>query len=174
MRHQVTLDEKLTAAPKGGLLAEVNLRHNVHIAHKRAGQIIAVRDVHNVIQNAGKAFVAGLINGSAGAAFENIGIGTGTANSGDATQTALGAEITTNGGQRAADGSPTRTTVNVTNDTAVVDVTFTFTGSFAVTEAGLFDQTTVGGSTMLARQVFSALNVISGDSLTVTWRITVS
>lgn len=172
MHHSKELSESLEVAPRG-LRGEVNLECNVHIEQRRNGQVIDVRDIHNLITNAGKAFVAGLINGSAGAAFENIAIGTGTT-AANAADTALETEITTNGGARAADGTPTRTTTTVTNDTATVDVTYTFSGSFAVTESGLFDQTTVGGSTMLARQTFSALNVVSGDSLTVTWKIKVS
>jgi hypothetical protein len=79
--------------------------------------------------------------------------------------------VTTNGGQRAS-ATRTQVTTTVTNDTAQYAVTWTFTGSFAVTECGVLNNS-VGG-TLLARQVFSAINVISGDTLSITYKVAVS
>lgn len=122
--------------------------------------------ISNLVTNAGMAGVASRVNGSgAEAAFTYIAIGTGT-NAAAAGDTALQTEITTNGGQRAS-ATVSRTTTDVTNDTATLVNTFTFTGSFAVTESGVFNAASTG--TMLARQVFSAINVVSGDSLQITW-----
>jgi hypothetical protein len=45
--------------------------------------------------------------------------------------------------------------------------TWTFTGSFAVTEECIIDSATSGGN-MMAYQSFSAVNVVSTDQLTVT------
>lgn len=42
----------------------------------------------------------------------------------------------------------------------------------AITEAGIFDAASSG--TMLARQVFAVINKAAGDSLQVTWQITIS
>ena len=169
MDHQLTLTEDLAVAPR--LRGEVDLDANVRIEHWRGGHLLDVREGHNLITDAGKAGVAGLINGISTNFFESIAIGTGTvaAAVGD---TALGAEITTAGGARGA-GTTSQQTTTVTNDTAQVQLLFTFTGSFAVTESGLLNVPTTGG-TLLARQVFSALNVVSGDSLTITWKVKAS
>lgn len=119
----------------------------------------------NLVTNAGKAGVASRINGAGSeAAFTYIAIGTGTtaAAAGDTT---LETEITTGGGARAA-ATASRTTTDVTNDTARLVLTFTFSATFAVTEAGALNAASAG--TLLNRQVFSAVNVVSGDSLQVT------
>lgn len=119
----------------------------------------------NLTTTTGKAGVASRINGSgAEAAFTYlaIGIGTTAAAIGD---TALQSEITTNGGARAA-ATASRVTTDTTNDTARLVYTWTFTGSFAVTEAGALNAASVG--VLLNRQVFTAVNVVSGDSLQVT------
>jgi hypothetical protein len=120
--------------------------------------------------DAGKAGIASRINGSGGAAaFTFIAIGTG-ATAAAAGDTTLQAEITTNGGQRAS-CSVSLVTTDVTNDTAQCVVTYTFTGGFAVTESGYLNASSAG--TLLSRQTFSAINVVSGDSLSVTWKIDV-
>ena len=121
----------------------------------------------NLVTNAGLAGEASRNNGAgAEAAFTYVGIGIGTT-AANASDTTLESEITTNGGERGA-GSASRVTTDVTNDTAQLVLTFNFTGGFAVTESGVLNAASVG--TLLARQVFSAINVISGDSLQVTWK----
>jgi hypothetical protein len=47
---------------------------------------------------------------------------------------------------------------------AQLQKTFTFTASFAVTEEGIFDSATASSGTLLARQVFAAVNVANLDS----------
>lgn len=91
-----------------------------------------------------------------------------SANAGDTT---LMSEITTGGGARAA-ATASRVTTTVTNDTAQLLLTFNFTASFAVTESGALNASSAG--TLLARQVFSAINVANGDSLQVTWKFQAS
>jgi len=113
------------------------------------------------VTNTGVAEVANLIIGS-GTAFSYLGIGTGTTASG-ATDTALETET-----QREA-ATTSRVTTDVTNDTSQFVYTFSFSGSEAVTEAGVLNAASVG--TLLARQVFSAINVVSGDSLQVTYKV---
>lgn len=101
-----------------------------------------------------------------GTAPKNIGwgIGTGAAAVGD---TALGTESapTTSGGRTV--GTEARTTVTQTNDNYQVTGTVTAGSSLAITEAGLFDNVTAGN--MLIRAVFSAVNVVSGDSIAFTF-----
>jgi len=125
----------------------------------------------NLITNAGLAVVAGQINGATTAPVTAIAIGIGTT-AAAAGNTALESEITTNGGQRGA-ATASRVTTTQTNDTAQWVKTFSFTGSFAVTEEGLLDNNTSGGN-LLARQVFSAVNVASGDSLQITHKVAVT
>ena len=147
---------------------------HITIEHKNAnGDLIELREIKNLVVSAGKAGIASRINGSGSeAVFTTIAIGTGST-AAAAGDTALGTEITTNGGQRGASDTIDRTTISVTNDAARLIKTFTFTGSFAVTEAGILNNVSSGG-TLLARQVFAALNVVSTDTLTFTWRLQVS
>lgn len=132
-----------------------------------------------MITNAGKAAAASRLNGSGSeAAFTAVGIGIGT--------TAAAATDTTLETERKADGTAasgvhalpaasvtlSRVTTTVTNDTAQLVGTITFTGSLAVTESGVFNADTNG--VMISRQVFSAINVASADSLQLTWKIKAS
>lgn len=126
--------------------------------------------ISNLVVSAGSAGVASRINGDgAEAAFTYIAIGIGTTGAA-AGNTALESEITTNGGERGA-AAASRVTTDVTNDTAQLVLTYNFTGTFAVTESGVLNAASTG--TLLARQTFTAINVISGDSLQVTWKFDV-
>lgn len=123
--------------------------------------------ISNLVVNAGLAGAAGRLNGSGSpAAFTYIALGTGTT-AAAATDTALEAEITTNGGERAA-ATPSLVTTTVANDTAQLQKTFTFTGSLAITESGVLNAASTG--VLLARQVFSTINVANLDSLQITWK----
>lgn len=150
----------------------ITLNGSFEIVHRGAdGRVKDVRYVKNLVVSAGKAGVASRINGAGSeAVFDYIAIGTGTT-AAAAGNTTLETEITTNGGER-TQGTASRITTSVTNDTAQVQKTFTFTGSFAVTEAGLLNAASSG--TLLSRQTFSAVNVVSGDSLQITWKIQAS
>lgn len=125
----------------------------------------------NLIVNAGKARVAGLINGIETTPFKYMAIGSGDpSNPGVCTapstnNTALQNEII----RKLATTS--RTTTNVTNDTAQWEAEFTATGNWAVCEAGLFDASS--GGTMLARQTFGTINLSDGDKISITWKVIV-
>jgi len=124
------------------------------------------RKIHNLVTNAGQAGVASRINGSGGeAAFTFIAMGTGVT-AADVANTTLQTELAASGLSRVA-ASASRTTTDVTNDTAQLTTTFSVTGSVAVTESGVLNAASVG--TLSARQVFSAVNVINGDSLQIVW-----
>ena len=141
------------------------------IVYDKNGDVKEVRKIKNVITNVGKAQVAGLINGVVTAPFKYVAIGTGTT-SPSASDTALESEIARK------EGTTSRSTTNVTNDTADIEATFSsadgLSGTSNVSEAGLFDA--ASGGNMLARQTFSAvpLNWDAGDSIKITWEITVS
>lgn len=125
----------------------------------------------NLIVTKGKELVADQLGGTTTAPVTAIAIGTGTT-AAAAGNTALETEITTNGGARGA-ATVTNVTTTTTNDTEQWVKTFSFTGSFAVTEEGLLDNNTSGGN-LLARQVFSAVNVANGDSLQITHKVQVT
>jgi hypothetical protein len=155
--------------------AVFSLRGWSHWEHIRDGQVIDVRDVPNAIVNDGKAHVAYMIaqtNTGTYLPFTYIAIGSGTT-AATATDTNLGTEITTAGGGRAS-ATVTRVTTTVTNDTAQLTKTFTFTtsGTFAVSESAVFNSTT--SAPMLCRQTFATINVVPNDTLAVTWKIQVS
>ena len=132
------------------------------------------KDTHNLITNAGRAAISALLNGVGGVAvFASIGQGTG-ATAANATDTTLQTEVKADG--TAASGvhavaaaTNTLVTTTVTNDTAQFVGTISETATIAVTESGVFNATTNG--TLLARQVFTAVNVVTGDSLQFTWKV---
>jgi len=115
--------------------------------------------------NAGAAIVTNRMI-QAGTAPKNIGWGVGTG-AAAVTDSALGTESApTTGGGRTV-GTESRTTITNTNDNYQVVGTVTAGSTLAITEAGLFDA--VSGGNMLLRGVFSAINVVSGDSIQFTF-----
>lgn len=127
-------------------------------------------EISNLITNAGAAGVASRINGHGSeAAFTYIAVGTGTT-AANVADTTLETESATAGLSRAA-ATASRVTTDVTNDTAQLVKTFSVTGTVAVTESGVLNAASSG--ILLARQVFSAINVVNGDSLQVTWKFDV-
>lgn len=118
-----------------------------------------------VFTNAGAAIITNRVI-QAGTAAKNIGWGTGT-NAAAVGDTALQTEAapTTAGGRTV--GTESRTTVTNTNDNNQVTGTVTAGGTLAITEAGLFDAVTTGN--LLIRGVFSAVNVVSSDSIAFTF-----
>lgn len=134
-------------------------------AKVRAAVAAGIIMLATVFTNAGAAIITNRII-SAGTAPKNIGWGIGTT-AAAVTDTALVTESapTTAGGRTV--GTETRTTVTNTNDNYQVAGTVTAGSSLAITEAGLFDAVTSGN--MLIRSVFSAVNVVSGDSIAFTF-----
>lgn len=127
-------------------------------------------NISNLVTNAGMAGVASRINGDGSeAAFTYIAVGTGTT-AANAADTTLETETTDSGLERAA-ATASRVTTDVTNDTAQLVKTFSVTGTKAVTESGVLNAGASG--VLLARQVFSAINVVNGDSLQITWKFDV-
>lgn len=126
--------------------------------------------ISNLITTVGKAAIADLLGDvNTIAAFDYIAVGTGTtaAAVGDTT---LETEITDSGMAR-AQGANSLVTTDTTNDTLQCTKTFTVTGSKAVTESGVLNAASSG--TLLAHQVFAAINVSNGDTLAITWKFDV-
>lgn len=147
----------------------VGIRGELTLVHKGSdGKLkTPVQVMRNQIQDAGLAALAALtLNDVAEDDFDWIALGTGTGQATSATE--LATEISTNGGERAA-CTGTRTTTTETNDTAQLVTTWTFSGALAITEAGIFNADSAGD--MLAYTDFSAINVVSSDTLEATWKV---
>lgn len=136
-------------------------------ARLKAAVAAGIISLATAFTNAGAAIVTNRII-QAGTAPKNIGWGVGTTTAA-VGQTALVTESapTTSGGRTV--GTESRTTGSQTNDQYTVTGTVTAGSSLAITEAGLFDNVTAGN--MLIRSDFSAVNVISGDSIAFTFNL---
>jgi hypothetical protein len=120
----------------------------------------------NMVVNSGLAYITQRLTG-AGSNISHMAVGSGSTGGTDGTRTALEAQIS----NRVALDSTTRVTTNVTNDAVQYVCTFgpgVSTG--AITEAGLFDAAT--GGAMFTRTTFPVVNKNSGDTLTITWKVT--
>lgn len=99
------------------------------------------------------------------------GCGTGVAAE-NQTDSALGTESTTvlNPDSTRATGTRSQPAANQYRSVG----TLTFDGSAAVTEHGILSQAATGGGVLWDRSVFSAINVVNGDSIQFTYTCTVS
>jgi hypothetical protein len=136
----------------------------------RGGQEIYHSEDHNLITNGGKDFISAQIGStSPGTNGANYIALTTDSTSPAATDTTLASEITT-GGLARAQGAYAHTTGT---NTFTVSKTFTASSSFTgVQKAGLFTASSSG--TMLAETTFTSVNLNSGDTLTITWTITLT
>jgi hypothetical protein len=129
------------------------------------GEITQQFEVPNLVVTAGKIYIAGKMiatDSNVPIAMSHMGIGTGTA-SPVAEDTGLGTQT----GRVLLSGS--------LQDNNSITYTATFpagTGTGAITEAGIFNAGT--GGTMLCRTVFPVVTKQAGDTIAVTWKVTVS
>lgn len=124
--------------------------------------------VDNLIVSAGKAAIAGLVGNTGSiSAFTYIAVGS-SSTAVSAGQTALQAEISTNGLSRAS-ATVSRTTTTVTNDTLTLAKTFTLSGSSTVEEVGVLNAASTG--IMLGRALTGSKSFTSGDLFAVTYNI---
>jgi hypothetical protein len=129
-----------------------------------AGEIVKEFNVPNLVVTAGKAHIAAKIAATTNspAAMTHMAIGTGTATPG-ASDTALGTQT----GRVSLSGSV------VSTNTITYTATFPAgTGDGAITEAGIFNASS--GGTMLCRSTFPVVNKSAGDTIAITWVVTVS
>lgn len=121
----------------------------------------------NLIVDDGLAGLASRFNGDGGeAVFEYIAVGSDDTSE-TSSDSALENEITGNGLERAS-ASVSRETTNVTDDTAVLENSFSVTGSESVSEIGIFNDASSG--TMYSRKVIATKNVEDGDTFEVTYK----
>lgn len=93
--------------------------------------------------------------------YHDAGVGTTAAAVGDTT-------IETTDGESRATGTQTESSATVYQSVGTVS----YTTTKAVTEHGLFNDATTG--TLMDRTVFSAINVVSGDSIQFTYSLTIA
>lgn len=126
------------------------------------GKIKQEVEVPNLVVTTGKNFIASRMKDASATAMTHMAIGTGST-SAAAGNTALGAET----------GRVTLSSTTVSNNAvAYVGAFPAGTGTGAITEAGILNASSSG--TLLCRTVFSVINKASGDTLGITWTITVS
>ena len=116
----------------------------------------------NMVVTAGKAFMANALANSSITPFGWMALGT-NSTAANVSDVALGTEIV-----RTAAGTSVVSTATTFTDTYGAGV-----GTGALTEAGLFNLSSLGG-TMLAHVVFPVVNKGTLDSLALTWTITVN
>jgi hypothetical protein len=145
---------------------------NLNEGLKMTGELtIVVRDesglvknslhVPNLVVSQGKTFIASRIVGTSSPIMSHMAIGTGTATPA-AGDTTLGTEA----GRVATTGTANANQVTFTS-------TFPAgTGTGAITEAGVFNQASLGQ--LLCRTTFPVVNKAAGDSIAITWVVTVS
>jgi hypothetical protein len=120
--------------------------------------------VKNLVVTTGLNFIVSRMKDATATAMSHMTLGTGTT-AANLADTTLQTEIS---GSRVA---LTSTTVSAATITYVAAFS-AGTGTGAVTEAGILNASTSG--TLLCRTVFPVVNKQAGDSMTVTWTITVS
>ena len=126
------------------------------------GNIKQSMHVPNLVVTAGKVYIASRMVGTSSTVMSHMAIGTGTSTpvAGDTT---LGTEAGRVG------------LSTFTSSSTAVTATATFpagTGTGAITEAGILNASSSG--TMLCRTTFPVVNKAAGDSIAITWVITVS
>ena len=132
------------------------------------GDLKSATKVPNLVVTNGKNYIASRMVGTASTVMSHMAIGTGTASpiAGDVN---LGTEAY-------------RASISIGASTNTVTSTATFgagNGTGAITEAGIFNYGTYAaspssGQFMLCRTTFPAVNKASGDSIAITWVVTVS
>jgi len=119
--------------------------------------------VSNSMTTTGLASIAAMLVADVGlTGYDYIAVGTGITGW-SAANVAMESEV----GRVATTGSVTTTTGAL--DTAQFVAQTTFGASFAITEVGVLNASSSGN--LLCRQTFAAINVVSGDSLQVTYKV---
>jgi hypothetical protein len=163
----VNIADRLNIAEKKTAAAGVNVSGKVHILLKGPdGRVKDEETVDNLVVTVGRQHIADQMADQGDAAMSHMAIGTGTT-AADALDTALETELDRNALTSKTQGTGTDAhKVTFVADWAAGD------GTGAITEAGLFNSASAG--TMLCRSVFAVKNKAAGDTLTMTWILTLS
>jgi len=128
-----------------------------------SGNLKDEREIHNLVVTSGKNHIADQLSATPGeAAMSHMAIGTGT-DAAAAGDTTLKTELDRNALTSRTDSN---NVVTYVANWAAGD------GTGAITEAGIFNDASAG--TMLARTVFDVVNKGAGDTLSISWALTIS
>ena len=128
----------------------------------RSGNLKEAKKVPNLVVTVGKNYIASRMVGTASTVMSHMAIGTGTGTpiAGDTT---LGTEA----------GRVSLTAFTASTNTVTATATFAAgTGTGAITEAGILNASS--GGTLMCRTTFPVVNKAAGDSIAITWVVTVS
>ena len=141
----------------------VNVKGNLEvILLDETGKQKDYRKVNNLVVAVGKDHIASRMVGNSSAIMSHMAVG--SSNTAAVTsQTSLGTEL----GRVALDS-----TSRSTNTITYVATFAAGTGTGAITEAGILNAGTTG--TMLCRTVFGTVTKASGDTVVITWNVTVA
>jgi hypothetical protein len=126
------------------------------------GNIKETRKAKNLVVSSGKTYLASRAVGTSVNIMAYMAIGTATS-----TPTASDTQLGTEAGRV--------TLASSSNSANAITYTATFpagTGTGAITEAAVLNSSTAG--TMLCRTTFPVVNKAAGDSIAVTWVVTIS
>lgn len=144
------------------LLNILKAKGDVRIDLTKADGSVETTEIKNLVVTTGLGYIVSRMKDTAATAMSHMALGSGTT-AAAAGDTALGTEL----GRSAL------------TSTIVFGATITYVASFgagsatgAVTEAGILNAASSG--TLLCRTVFPVVNKQAGDSMTVTWIVTVS
>ena len=132
---------------------------------KTNDQGIVTEKVHvpNLVVSVGKTFIASRMAGTSSSVMSHMGLGSGTTApvaGNTALETSLGANVAL-------------TSTTPSSNTVTYVATFgAGVSTGAVTEAGIFNALSSG--TMLCRTTFPVVNKAAGDTITITWVVTIS
>lgn len=141
---------------------EIKLRGDLLFVFTDKNGVVRQEIEKNLVVTVGKNHIADQLGAAAQAQMSHMAIGTGV-NAAAAGDTALQTELDRNALTSLLNSS---NLVTYVGDWAAGD------GTGSITEAGLFNSAAAG--TLLARSVFAAKNKSAGDSLTITWVLTIS
>jgi len=128
----------------------------------RNGNLKEAKKVPNLVVTVGKNYIASRMVGTASTVMSHMAIGTGTGTP-IAGDTALGTEA----------GRVSLTAFTASTNTVTATATFAAgTGTGAITEAGILNASS--GGTLMCRTTFPVVNKAAGDSIAITWVVTVS
>lgn len=126
------------------------------------GELKQNETVDNLVVTAGLGYIASRMKDATATAMSHMALGSGTA-AAAAGNTALGTEL----------GRVALTSTTVTGSQIQYVATFgAGTATGAVTEAGIFNAGS--GGTMMCRTVFSVVNKDAGDTMSITWTVTLA
>lgn len=141
----------------------IKISGRVHIALKGPDGKVKEERVSNLVVTTGKNHIADQLSSAPGqGAMSHMAVGTGTT-APAAGDTTLGTEIDRNALTSRTDAS---NVVTYVGNWAAGDAT-----NAAIAEAGIFNAASSG--TMLARATFTAINKGAGDTLQITWTVTI-